>query len=90
MKDSPHRRYMLIVKIEADTKEAMIHAIRAALFEIESELPERDYKDSVTGGIDCSTIVMYNEDRNINHESYWESVNAYMGERNLERAKTED
>ena len=81
MTKSPHRRHVLAMKIEADTKDALIHDIRQALFYIETELPDRDRMDSVTGGIHSGIIIVYNEDSRVTAESYWEEVQEFMKNR---------
>lgn len=80
--ESPHRRHVLIVKIESDTKEALIRDVNHVLYYVARELPERGTVDSVMGGVESSNTIVYSEDQTITHESYWQSLLAFMESRN--------
>lgn len=77
--NSPHRRHVLMVKIEADSKELLIADFKHVLYMVRTKFDEEaEIIDSIMGGSHASNVIMYHEDQNVTHESYWEALEAYM------------
>lgn len=75
------RRFVLIAKVEGDTRRDLADAVHALLYQVEADKLGRS---SICGGPSSSHIASLTEDETVTHDSYFAALEA-----ELERIKAE-
>ena len=76
MTKAPERAHVLICKIGADTKDALVQAIE----QFASRVARNDISHGCYGGPDDGAEYCYRHDPNQTHETYFEHLQRYLDE----------
>lgn len=80
-----NRRHEVAIRIGGDTWEDVVSALHNILFIADSEGPGHD---SVSGGPSFGYIFVDQEHPEVTHDSYFEEVDAWIGERRKEKSSS--
>lgn len=80
MSEAPHRACVFELKMGADSRDALIDALREIEFEIAAEM----LTEGACGGYSAGYTYKLSVDESITHESYFVALDKYLAEKKNE------